>query len=201
MKRVWFAALAAAVAIASAIGISRYRDSAPAGAPAASRAKQGEVFSMLDQRALLADVNFIDGEGRPLRLSGFRGKAILLNLWATWCTPCREEMPTLDRLQAKLGGPRFEVLALSIDAGGVPAVKRFYEEIGIKRLRIYVDSTMQASSDLRAFGLPTTLLIDAQGREIGRKVGPAEWDSPAVVKVIEKYLETPAASARAEAAR
>lgn len=195
MNRVWIAALGAATLAISAISIYVDQRSPSPDRNSVSAANQGEVFSLLGKRATLPDVSFVDGGGGPMRLSDFRGKTILLNVWATWCAPCRKEMPALDRLQAKLGGPGFEVLALSIDRDGAPAVKSFYEELDIKELRIYVDPTAQASSDLAAIGLPTTLLVDPQGREIGRKVGPAEWDSPEVVKVIQKYLETPVASA------
>lgn len=138
----------------------------------------------------LPGVAFEDGAGRKLSLAEFRGKLVLLNIWATWCTPCRKEMPALDRLQSQLGGPGFEVVALSIDRGGALAVKSFYEELEIKELRVYVDPTTRASSDLQAVGLPTTLLVDRHGREVMRKVGPAEWDSPEMVQVIRKYLQT-----------
>jgi len=106
----------------------------------------------------------------------------LLNIWATWCVPCREEMPTLDRLQQKLGGPAFEVVALSIDSKGIPAVRQFFEEIGVRSLAVYVDPSMQAMEKLRIVGVPTTLLIDREGRELWRKSGPAQWDSPDVIQ-------------------
>jgi thiol-disulfide isomerase/thioredoxin len=112
---------------------------------------------------------------------------VLLNVWATWCPPCREEMPSLDRLQKSLGGPGFEVVALSIDAGGAPVVERFYKEIGIASLAIYVDSSMRAASQLAALGVPTTLLIDREGRELGRHAGPAQWDSAEALRVISSY--------------
>jgi thiol-disulfide isomerase/thioredoxin len=193
MNRMWIAVSGVAVLAVSAFSIYIDQGSERKNV---STAKQEAVFSMLAKRAALPDVRFTDGDGRSVRLSGFRGKTILLNIWATWCAPCRKEMPALERLQAKLGGPAFEVVALSIDRGGATAVKSFYEELGIKDLRVYVDATAQAPSEFNAIGLPTTLLIDAQGREIGRKVGPAEWDSPEVVRVIQKYLETPTASGR-----
>lgn len=124
------------------------------------------------------ELRFQDAEGKPRALSDFRGKAVLLNVWATWCVPCREEMPALDRLQQKLGGATFEVIALSIDRGGIAAVRRFYDEIGIRRLAIYVDSESEVISKLRVLGIPTTLLIDAEGRELWRKTGPDKWDEP-----------------------
>jgi thiol-disulfide isomerase/thioredoxin len=131
---------------------------------------------------------FKDAEGRNLDLADFRGKVVLLNVWATWCVPCRKEMPTLDRLQAALDGPGFEVVALSIDRGGLSAVGNFFSSIEVKNLRIYLDQPGAAMRALAVVGLPTTLLLDQDGREIGRVVGPAEWDSPEVVSQIRRNL-------------
>jgi len=134
------------------------------------------------------DIRFQNAERKPYTLSNFRGKVVLLNLWATWCVPCRMEMPALDRLQQKLGGAGFEVIALSMDNGGPAAVRRFYDEIGIRVLAIYVDPTMEAAGKLRTLGIPTTLLIDREGRERWRKTGPAEWDSPEMVESLRAKL-------------
>jgi len=123
---------------------------------------------------------------------------ILLNVWATWCVPCRKEMPTLDRLQAKLGGDDFIVIPLSIDRGGAAAVKRFYQEIGIKKLRIYVDSSSHASHGLGVPGVPTTLLIDREGREVARKLGEAEWDGSAMVSLIQQTIDAEPTNARGQ---
>jgi thiol-disulfide isomerase/thioredoxin len=147
------------------------------------------VLRFHDEPRQLADVAFMDDQGRARTLRQFRDKLLLVNLWATWCAPCREEMPALDRLQRELGGADFEVLALSIDSGGPAAVKRFYDEMGIRSLAIYVDSTMRATAALAAPGIPTTLLIDTEGREIGRRTGPAQWDGPDAVGIIKTYLE------------
>ena len=154
--------------------------------------KTGVVFAINSQPRVLPTIRFADAKERAMTLQDFRGKFVLLNVWATWCVPCRKEMPTLDRLQAKLGGPDFEVVALSIDRGGPFVVSTFYSEIGIRALRIYVDKTGEASANLGVAGIPTTLLIDRESREIGRKIGPAAWDSPEVVKVIQGYLVAPA---------
>nr|WP_280284376.1 TlpA disulfide reductase family protein [Pseudomonas sp. BN415] len=134
------------------------------------------------------DVRFVDGEGKPRSLADFRGKVVLLNLWATWCAPCRQEMPTLDRLQAKLGGNDFQVVALSLDQDGVLVVRDFYREIGIQHLQIFVDEQMQAIQSLSAFGLPVTLLLDREGREISRKAGEAEWDRPEVIEYVQSVI-------------
>src|SRR5216683_4193135 len=125
-------------------------------------------FSPPDERRSVPDLRFVDGDGRATSLGDFRGRVVLLNLWATWCVPCRREMPALDRLQAKLGGADFVVLPLSIDRGGLPPVKRFYEELGLQALGIFVDQSGAAMRELATPGIPTTLLVDRQGREIGR---------------------------------
>ena len=113
---------------------------------------------------------------------------VLLNVWATWCVPCRKEMPTLDRLQARLGGKDFLVIALSIDREGVAPVKRFYQELGLEKLAIYVDPSGKGSQALAIPGVPTTLLIDRQGREIARKMGPAEWDGQEMLSLVEQTM-------------
>ena len=141
-------------------------------------------FVMHDAPKPVAAINFDDAQGRSRSLAEFKGKVVLLNIWATWCGPCRKEMPALDRLQAALGGPEFEVVALSIDRGGTDAVRKFFADIGIRTLAMYLDSSGQALRTLSALGLPTTLLIDREGREIGRLIGPAEWDSPEMIEFV-----------------
>ena len=148
----------------------------------------GAVLKMHAAPRALPDLSFVDGAGTPRKVSDFQGKVVLLNIWATWCPPCREEMPSLDRLQKALGGPGFEVVALSIDAGGADAVRGFYKEFGIGSLAVYVDPGMRAISQLSTPGVPTTLLIDARGRELGRHAGPSSWDDADVIKLISRHL-------------
>lgn len=136
----------------------------------------------------LADVNFVDGAGTQKTLKDFRGKTILLNLWATWCAPCRHEMPSLDRLQAALGSDKFEVVALAVDRSGADAAKKFLDDTGVKALKLYADPTTRSGSALKAIGMPTTILIDREGREIGRLPGPAEWDSADAKNLITEAL-------------
>lgn len=135
----------------------------------------------------LPAISFQNEAGATMSLADFRGRVVLLNIWATWCPPCREEMPSLDRLNAKLGGPAFEVVALSIDRDSA-LVKPFYQEFEIQTLRGYFDPSSKVSNTLRAPGVPTTLLIDQEGREIGRALGPAAWDSPQVEALIDSAL-------------
>lgn len=132
----------------------------------------------------LPEISFLDEKGGALSLEAFRGKVVVLNLWATWCTPCVAEMPMLDRLQQQVGEVDVEVVALSIDRGGPPVVREFFDRVGVKSLRVYVDPTMRAQSTLGVFGLPTTIIIDRDGNERGRLVGPAEWDDAAAVDLV-----------------
>lgn len=146
-------------------------------------------FAIHPEPKTLPEVAFQDDEGKARTLAAFEGKVVLLNLWATWCAPCRHEMPTLSRLQERLGGPEFEVVALSIDRAGPKVVRAFYAELGVENLALYVDPTMKAMRALAAIGLPTTLLLDRQGREVGRLVGPAEWDSPEAVALVQRWID------------
>src|SRR6516164_5645228 len=141
-------------------------------------------FVMHDAPKPVAALKLDDAQGQSRNLADFKGKVVLLNIWATWCGPCRKEMPALDHLQAALGGPDFEVVALSIDRGGMDAVRKFFADIGIRTLAMYLDSSGQALRQLGAVGLPMTLLIERDGREIGRLIGPAEWDSPEMVEFV-----------------
>ncbi len=150
---------------------------------------QSSAFVMHDRPRDLPDIEFANRAGETVRLADFRGRLVLLNIWATWCAPCRREMPTLDRLQAELGGPDFEVLALAVDRKGLDAVEKFYAELGLERLAIYVDESTRAARLLGALGLPTTLLIDREGKEIGRLLGPAEWDSPEMISFFRSLIE------------
>jgi thiol-disulfide isomerase/thioredoxin len=135
---------------------------------------------------------FQDAGGKPVKLADFQGRTVLLNLWATWCVPCREEMPTLDKLQGELGGPDFQVVILNIDTRNPQRPKDFLKEIGAKHLAYYADPEAQSFQDLknigRAFGMPTTMLIDPKGCEIGTIAGPADWASGDALKLIKAAL-------------
>lgn len=142
-------------------------------------------------------VDFAGADGHRLTLADFHGRVVLLDVWATWCAPCRKEMPALDRLEAKLGGANFIVIPLSIDRRGADAVKPFYRELHLDKLGIYIDRTAEVSSALALPGLPTTMLIDRNGREVARKLGGGDWDGPQMVALIRRYLPPrPGAPAR-----
>jgi len=140
----------------------------------------------------LPDLSFRSGEGKPVRLADFRGQNVLLNLWATWCVPCRKEMPALDRLQGQLGGNGFSVVTVNIDTGDAAKPRRFWSEVGIKNLAYYDDPTTNVFQELkragRAVGLPTSILIDRGGCEIGYLAGPAEWSSEEALALMQKAL-------------
>jgi thiol-disulfide isomerase/thioredoxin len=145
-------------------------------------------FVLHDAPKPIAALAFDDDEGRSRSLADFKGKVVLLNIWATWCVPCRKEMPALDRLQAALGGPDFEVVALSIDRGGMDVVRKFLGDIGVRHLAVYLDTAGKAMRALGALGLPTTLLVGRDGLELGRLVGPAEWDSPEAIAFVRSII-------------
>ncbi len=148
--------------------------------PATGPAKPGAKMAAFVRRKVpepLPDITFNDAAGKAMTLADFKGKAVLLNLWATWCAPCREEMPALDRLQKALGGDNFEVVALSLDRKGAEASQKFLTETKADSLKLYIDASAKQGTVLKIVGMPTTILIDKEGREIGRLAGPAEWDS------------------------
>ncbi|BCB17142.1 TlpA disulfide reductase family protein [Bosea sp. ANAM02] len=136
-----------------------------------------------------AAIAFETADGRKLSLAEFRGRFVLLNIWATWCPPCVKEMPSLDRLQAAMGADTFEVVALSIDRQGLDVVQPFFKRTGIANLAIYLDREARSMSTLKITGLPTTLLIDPTGREIARWAGAKEWDHAASIAEIEGHIK------------
>ncbi len=138
------------------------------------------------------DITFEDAEGHAVTLGDFHGKLVLLNLWATWCGPCVEEMPSLAHLSQKFSGQGLAVVAVSQDRGGLSTVQKFFQEHALTGLPIYLDKTAKTSNTLGARGLPTTILIDQTGHEIGRLEGNYDWDSEASDKLIRAYLKPPA---------
>ena len=131
---------------------------------------------------------FYDAQKQTKSIDAFKGKVVLLNLWATWCGPCREEMPALDKLQKEMGSDKFEVVAVSVDKNGFDKAKKFMDDIGVKSLNFYADPSARAASQVKAIGMPATLLVNTKGEEIGRLMGPAEWDSPDAKRLIESAL-------------
>ena len=146
------------------------------------------AFDVKKSPTLVPEFSFKDGTGKKLMLSDFKGKVVLLNVWATWCAPCLVEMPTLDCLQQSLGGENFEVLALSIDMRGAKAAQKMLDKLNVANLKLYIDKSTKASRPLGVKGMPTTLLIDENGFELGRLSGPANWDSVQAKGLIKTAL-------------
>ena len=146
-------------------------------------------FAMNESPKPMPELQFNDSDGKPHTRADFKGKVVLLNIWATWCGPCRKEMPTLDRLQAILGGPDFVVLPVSIDRKGMDVISVFYADTGIKNLARYVAPAANHALDaLSVWGLPATLLLDRQARVIGQIDGPAEWDAPETIDLLKSII-------------
>jgi thiol-disulfide isomerase/thioredoxin len=158
---------------------------APSG-PGANALSQGQMAAFVFRKAPedLPEVKFQDATGKERTLADWRGKIVLVNLWATWCLPCRKEMPALDRLQNEMGSDKFEVVAVSVDRTGLAGARKFLDEAKAGKLALYADGTARLASTLRAAGLPATLLLDRKGREIGRLLGPAEWDGEDAKRLI-----------------
>lgn len=157
-------------------------------------AAKGEVAGVVTPSSPrpLPQLTFKDASGAEIGLDRFKGKVVLLNLWATWCAPCRKEMPALDRLQAEAGGEAFEVVPVSLDFGGPEKPQKFLKEIGAERLGFFHDPAGRVLPALKAVGrgtgLPTTLILDRSGCEIGYLPGPAEWASPDAKALIQAAM-------------
>jgi len=135
-------------------------------------------------------LSFVGPDGSRVELADFKGKVVVLNLWATWCAPCVKEMPALDTLQSRLGGEDFEVVALSLDRGGRKVVEPFFERLNLKHLAMYLDPQSTAMGALKPRGLPTTLVIDRDGYEVGRLEGDAAWDSEEAERLLKRFIDT-----------
>lgn len=197
-RRLGLVAVFAVVLAGGAAGGLIFLEHGSSGRPPAFRGAL-EPFRPNETPPAAPDVAFTDTAGHRLSLADFRGKVVLLNFWATWCVPCVEEMPSLDRLQAELGGDRFTVVPVSIDRQGLEVVKPFLAKTEIRNLAVYLDP---AGASMRAFGvrgLPTTFVIDRDGRNVGRLEGMAHWDQ-ADAKALIRYYVGPATPPRAAAA-
>ena len=151
---------------------------------------RGEVaaFAVAKTPFRVPNVAFKDAQGRDKTLADWHGRTVLLNLWATWCVPCRREMPALDALQAKLGNGDFEVVAVNIDTRDAEKPLKFMKDENISHLAFYSDDSAHVFEDLKAagkaFGMPTTLIVDRSGCEVGNMAGPAEWASADGLKLV-----------------
>jgi thiol-disulfide isomerase/thioredoxin len=201
-RRVVMALGAAIAVLAGVYGIERLRRNPGDAAcrPAVETAVRiaplvhGEVAALaLAQTPFrVPNLAFKDGSGRDRTLADWRGRTVLVNLWATWCVPCRREMPALDALQADLGGPKFQVVAINIDQRDPEKPLAFLKEVGVTHLTYYSDDSARVFEALKtagkAFGMPTTLMVDAAGCEIGDMAGPARWASDDGVKLVSAAI-------------
>jgi thiol-disulfide isomerase/thioredoxin len=159
----------------------------------------GEVaaLTMATAPLRLPDLTFEDADGKPRKLSDWRGRIVLVNLWATWCVPCRKEMPALESLQTRLGGPDFEVVAVNIDTRDPEKPRNFLKEANLTRLGYFTDQKAKVFQDLkaigRALGMPTSVLVDGEGCEIATLAGPAEWSSDDAIRLITAAVNPAAA--------
>ncbi|MCC7273643.1 MAG: TlpA family protein disulfide reductase [Alphaproteobacteria bacterium] len=164
---------------------------ATATAAAAAPAFRGAVgeFIAADPPRPAPTVAFQDAGGRELGFADFRGKVVVVNLWATWCAPCVREMPALERLRQKLAGSEAVVLAISSDRGGARQVEPFLKKHGVEGLGVWLDPKGAVPRAFGARGLPTTIILDREGREVGRLEGDAEWDGEAALALVRHYLK------------
>lgn len=160
----------------------------------AAAAAVGEVAAMMpaDPPRSVSSLAFTSPDGKPMTLGDHAGKTLLVNLWATWCAPCRAEMPALNALQKEKGGENFEVLAVNVDTGDNEKPKKFLSEIGVDQLGLYRDNTLGLFNTLKtqglALGLPVTLLVDGEGCLLAHMNGPAEWASPDAKRLVEAAI-------------
>ncbi len=192
----WIAVAAAIALVAVLSGLTLSQKRPVPRATDHARSPDSLALTVFATPRPMPPIYFDDAAGRSLTIADFRGRVVLLNFWATWCEPCRQEMPTLDRLAAKLGGPGFAVVPVSIDRGGAAAVKPFYKKLGLEKLAVYLDASGKAPATLGLPGVPTTLLIDREGREVARKMGEADWDSPQMIALVRRYLGPDGAGAK-----
>lgn len=176
----------ALAAVASGLGRAPV---APAAA-ATSEMTEPEDFTWHEKPIDAPATVFKDANDANKTLKDFGGKVLIVNFWATWCAPCVKEMPALDRLQAKLGSDKFQVLAINQERGGAKIAKPFAEKQGWK-LALYLDPATGFYKDAKLKGLPTSLIIGKDGKELGRVEGEVEWDSPAVEKMVQDLLKRP----------
>ncbi|WP_428521677.1 thiol:disulfide interchange protein TlpA [Roseibium sp.] len=208
-RKLYAAGLAGAVAAVAALYVINGQNGNIGGGESCSAAlvsaeavaphAKGEVAAFLpaSQPLDLSNLTFLSPDDQPITMADFEGRTVLLNLWATWCAPCRKEMPALDELQAELGNADFEVVAVNLDRGGPEKPKAFLEEIGVGNLAYYHDAKNGLLKDLRkvarATGLPTTILISPDGCEVGTMYGPAEWASGEAKALINASMTKPEA--------
>ncbi|MFD1880171.1 TlpA family protein disulfide reductase [Paracoccus pacificus] len=154
----------------------------------APRAGDMAKLEPVDPPVAASTTAFFDESGAEKTLADYKGKVVLLNFWATWCAPCREEMPSIQKLQAEMGGDDFEVVPIASGRNPLPAIRKFFGETGVTDLPILTDPRQKLSRDMGVLSLPVTILLDREGREIARLIGGAEWDTPEARAIIQQAI-------------
>jgi thiol-disulfide isomerase/thioredoxin len=186
---------AAAIGYAALVGIPQASAESACGKALELSSKiaplvKGEVGTLVvaTKPVQMPDLAFQDANGNSKKLSDWKGRTVLVNLWATWCVPCRKEMPALNNLQARLGSKNFEVVAINIDTGDADKPKAFLKDGNLTRIAVFSDTKAKSFQDLKsaglALGMPTSVLVDGEGCEVASVAGPAGWDSDDAIKLI-----------------
>jgi thiol-disulfide isomerase/thioredoxin len=197
--RLGLAGLGLVLLVAGAFGLYAEEEPRPLKPPPEVGATPDRVTRALSTGALaafvvhpeprpVAEIVFQDEERRPLSLAQWEGRVVLVNLWASWCAPCRKEMPALAELQQRLGSEDFEVVAISLDRQGAEVARPFLDDVGAEALKLYLDPSTDVLAQFKAVGLPASILIDRSGFELGRMFGPADWASPEALRLIETAI-------------
>ena len=188
----WVAVMVAGLFILSVIAweaVDYFWGSAGAAAEAC-QAETGDLgnYQMTKPPEPVAEVEFFDAEDTPRTFAAYRGRGVVLNFWATWCAPCVREMPALERASTELAGAGIDVVTLSEDREGAKVIRPFFEKLGLRNLPVLIDRQGKVLRALKVTGLPTTVLIDARGREVGRVVGVAEWDTSEALDFLRRCI-------------
>jgi thiol-disulfide isomerase/thioredoxin len=175
----------ALIYLALAVGAN----AAPLDIPALEALREGTLrkLTFVDPEPV-PDTVFTDAEGAEHTLADWRGKWVVLNFWATWCVPCRAEMPSLDTLSREMGGARLAVVPVATGRNDLQAIRRFFEETGVTALPVLLDPRQQLAREMGVLGLPVTVLIDPDGNVVARLIGDAEWSGDSARAILEALL-------------
>ena len=168
-------------------------NTAVADVAAAEAAREGTMKKLLfSDPVAVSEIAFTDTTGTGMTLSNFKGKTVLVNFWATWCAPCRKEMPMLSELQTEFAGDDFEVVTIATGRNSLPGIRKFFEDVGVENLPIYLDPKSALGRDMGVLGLPITIILNPEGQEIARMRGDAEWNGESAKSVIRALIGAPA---------
>lgn len=192
MKKPLIFAAAAVIGIAGGLYFALGQGGSPAVAErdftAFSEMREGDMLKLQFGADRGSDVVFTSQDGEDITLAAYEGKHVVLNFWATWCAPCRKEMPHLSELQTELGGDNFEVVTVATGVNQRPAMIRFLGEIGVENLPLHTDGNSALARDMGVIGLPVTLVLDPQGQEIARLIGDADWASDNAKEILTALI-------------